>query len=805
MSEIHTVSDPDSLTKELQRENRVLKRKLTQAEIDLARLKAFIDAQDRVESVLNESFKKELRYFNLVLDNATNIIFLLDSDERFAYSSKTFLNEIGVANFGIIGGNHYKDILAPRISEENLKNLSSAIEKSEIQKETVSFEEEIDFGFKEIPSAFSINVTPMVDEEGKAIGIMVLFNDITEINNALEAAKQASLAKSKFLATMSHEIRTPMNAIIGISDIELERENQQSETKDAFDRINNSGKTLLGIINDILDLSKIETGKLELLPVKYDTASLINDTVRLNAMRIGSKQINFIIKVAETLPSSLFGDELRIKQILNNMLSNAIKYTKQGSVTFEIDSKTDDGNTTLIFTIRDTGQGMTKEQLKALYDEYSMFNRETNRMTEGTGLGMSITKSLVEMMNGKIVAQSELGAGSVFTVHLLQQSVEGGVLGKELAENLQKFEFTSKMQRAQIIREYMPYGSVLIVDDVEANLFVAKGLMRPYGLVIETAVSGYEALEKVRGGNRYDIIFMDHMMPGMDGIETTKQIRLAGYTHPVVALTANAISGQKEMFLENGFDDFISKPIDIRQLNYILNKKIRDKQPPEVIEDARKQKEKSAALAPSANNTGQTGNSIELLKRIDGLNVDSALDAMSGLADVYLDTVKLTLRLLPERLDKMDNYIKSDMKAFTVEVHGLKSVLKNIGAAALGNSAGQLERAALENNTQYCNESYPPFRAGLAELKDRLNGALRPETANAKKNADKSSLAQTISAAKTAAETFDRDSALEAITPCSDFSYGEEVDGLLEKIIFALEAFDCEGALENIIKLEESL
>ncbi|MCL2690303.1 MAG: ATP-binding protein [Chitinispirillia bacterium] len=806
MSEIHNGSDPVELNRELQKENRVLKRKLLQAETDLKRLQAFVDAQDRVESILNESLKKELRYFNLVLDNATNILFLLDSGDNFAYSSKTFLDEIDTANFGIIGGHHYKEILSARISEKNLSDLCGAIESAKEKKVTVSLEEEIDFNLDGTPRTFSINVTPMIDDEGKITGIMVLFNDITEINNALEAAKQASLAKSKFLATMSHEIRTPMNAIIGISDIELEREDHPLETRDSFDRINNSGKTLLGIINDILDLSKIETGKLELMPVKYETASLINDTVRLNAMRIGSKQIEFVIKVAETLPATLLGDELRIKQILNNMLSNAIKYTQQGRVTFETDSKTGGGATTLIFKIRDTGQGMTKEQIQALYDEYSMFNREANRLTEGTGLGMSITKSLVELMNGKIIVESEPGVGSVFTVHLTQQPAEDKVLGKELAENLQKFEFTSKMQRTQIIRDYMPYGSVLIVDDVEANLFVAKGLMKPYGLKIETAISGFEALDKIRNGKVYDIVFMDHMMPGMDGIEATKLIREAGYTHPVVALTANAISGQKEIFLGNGFDDFISKPIDIRQLNFILNKRIRDKQSPEVLEDARRQNESRIAAASKngAGNAAEDNSPLALLKRVDGLNVNGALDAMSGLEDVYIDTVKLTVRLLPERLDKMDNYIVSDMKSFTVEVHGLKSVLKNIGAAALGNSAAMLERAALEDNTLYCSEYYPPFKTGLIALKDALNEALRLEASD-KKSADKSSLVQIIADAKAAAESFDRDSALEIITPCSEFSYCAQTDELLEKIVFALEAFDCEGALENIIKLEENL
>jgi len=659
---------------------------------------------------------------------------------------------------------------------------------------------------------------------GDADGMYIDLSEITATVEAQIAAEDANKSKSNFLATMSHEIRTPMNAVIGISDIELAKDSHPPETREAFDRIRNSGKTLLGIINDILDLSKIETGKLELLPVKYETASLINDTARLNIMRISNKPIDFVIKVSETLPSSLFGDELRIKQILNNILSNAIKYTNQGSVTFEIYSQIAEDGVMLIFTIRDTGQGMTKEQLGILFDEYSMFNQEANRMTEGTGLGMSIAKDLVEMMNGSITVESEPDIGTIFIVSLLQQSVNSSVIGKELAESLQNFKFTSKVQRTKIVREYMPYGSVLIVDDVDANLFVAKGLMRPYGLAIETVMSGYEALDLIRDGNQYDIIFMDHMMPGMDGMETTRLIRESGYTQPIVALTANAIAGQADVFLENGFDDFISKPIDTRQLNNVLNTQIRDKQPPEVLEEAKRQsgQEDGSSVhrtqedGSSVHRTQEDGSSVpepsdpqlstinfqlSTLKAIPGLDVDSALEAMSGLEDVYLDTVKLTIRLLPDRIDKMDQFIVSDMKSFTVEVHGLKSVLKNIGATAPGNLAGLLERAAIENDQPYCDENYPPFRTALVELMESLNTAFPKNNEQQKDTADISKLLQAINEAKTAAENFDRDTALELLAPHIGFTYSEEADRLLEKIIFALEAFDCEKSVNLMVEL----
>jgi len=329
---------------------------------------------------------------------------------------------------------------------------------------------------------------------------------------------------------------------------------------------------------------------------------------------------------------------------------------------------------------------------------------------------------------------------------------------------------------------------------VDANLFVAKGLMKPYGLNIETAFSGYESLDKIRDGNEYDVIFMDHMMPGMDGIEATKQLRKMGYTRPIVALTANAVVGQKEMFLENGFDDFISKPIDVRHLDNILNTLIRDKQPERIGKQ-----QAQVAAGPSE----EIYATLALLKKITGLDVDSALDAMSGLLDVYVDTAKLTLRLLPERIAKMDKFLETDIKAFTVEVHGLKSVLKNIGATILGNDAAQLENAALEDNHAYCNEFYPTFRAALVDLKNNLAVAF-PEK-SARKTADVSLLVQALPEARTAAEDFDRDNALAIISPHGDFNYSTEADELLEELIFALNTFDCDGALIIINKLEEIL
>ena len=421
--------------------------------------------------------------------------------------------------------------------------------------------------------------------------------DITELYTAREDAVRANRIKSDFLARMSHEIRSPMNVILGITEMQLEKEGLPPDTVEALDKIHNSGYLLLNIINDILDLSKIESGRMELSPVNYDFASMINDTVQLNIMRFDSKPILFYLKVDENIPSTLYGDDLRIKQILNNILSNAFKYTESGEVVMSVSAEVSGagGPVTLIFRVSDTGYGMTQEQLDRLFEDYSRFTAVANREIEGTGLGMSIAKHLIETMKGDIAVESELGKGSVFTLRLPQGYVDSTVLGKEGTNYLQQLYVGKKSKQKkspQITREYMPYGKVLVVDDMEPNLYVASGLLAPYGLSIDTTTNGLEAIEKIKSGRVFDIIFMDHFMPGMDGIETTKKIRDLGYTKPIVALTANALTGQADIFLANGFDGFIPKPIDIRQLNSTLNKLIRDKYPGETVEAARELKKK---------------------------------------------------------------------------------------------------------------------------------------------------------------------------------------------------------------------
>jgi len=520
-----------------------------------------------------------------------------------------------------------------------------------------------------------------------------------ERHKARDEAEIANKTKSVFLANMSHEIRTPMNAILGVTEILMQSETLPETIEDGLDRIYNSCDMLLGIINDILDFSKIEAGKLDIITAKYSIASLINDSVQLNLMRLDdSKSISFEVEVDENTPAKLIGDELRIKQILNNLLSNAFKYTDSGKVSLKVSCEPTEAveYISLVITVSDTGIGMTEEQLERLFNEYTRFNTESGNKAEGTGLGLAITQRLVKLINGVITVESEPGKGSSFTIKLLQEPVTNEPIGKEVADNLRLFRTNdaSNRKKRRMVREPMPYGSVLVVDDVETNLYVATGLMRPYKLKIDVASCGREAIDLVKSGLTYDVIFMDHMMPEMDGIETTKLLREFGYTAPIVALTANAVAGQADMFLKNGFDEFLSKPVDTRQLNTILNKLIRDKQSPEVIKAARLQK----------NNTNDQEKAEK--PQTDIIMLES-----------FIRDARKTVTLL-EGLSDLNK--EEALQEFIISVHGIKSSLWNIGERELSEAARQLESGGREKNTEFIKSASPDFLTKLRTLLEKL-------------------------------------------------------------------------------------
>jgi signal transduction histidine kinase len=623
-------------------------------------------------------------------------------------------------------------------------------------------------------SVFRSCSAPMYDGQGNILGIVGSTDDVTaavklrqDLETAVEAAKAANHAKSVFLANMSHEIRTPMNAVVGIAEIQLQDETLAPAIRDAFGRIRSSSDLLLGIINDILDMSKIEVGKLELIPDEYHVASLIADAAQLNMVRSGSKRIEFELHVEENTPAVVVGDALRVKQILNNVLSNAFKYTQKGRVRLAVfpERESKDACVTLVFRVSDTGQGMTAEQLSRLFDAYTRFNQEANRTIEGTGLGMSITRNLVRMMNGEISVESEPDRGSTFTVRLPQRDAGVGALGREMAESLRQFRMhtTTQMKRAQIVREAMPYGRVLVVDDVETNIYVATGLLAPYGLTVDSAGSGFEALEKIRQGEVYDIVLMDHMMPEMDGIEALHAIRDTGYTKPVVALTANAVAGQAEIFKQSGFDDFLAKPIDLRLLNAVLNKFVRDPQPPEVLEAVRRQHE--SASAPGA---------------------ASWASANPKLAAIFMRDALKSLAVLGTLCEQRGAYTDEDIRGYITNIHGMRGALANIGETALAALAFRLEQAGRARDLAVMASETPAFLNALRTLLDKITPQVDNESSGMT-NEGRAYLREKLLVLKTACASYDKKTVRDALNEIEQKAWprpiGKQLDTIAELLL----------------------
>ncbi|MCL1827432.1 MAG: ATP-binding protein [Candidatus Cloacimonetes bacterium] len=514
---------------------------------------------------------------------------------------------------------------------------------------------------------------------------------LLRLSVAKRLSDEESKLKSSFLAQMSHEIRTPLNAIIGLSEIDLNKGNLNSDSRSSMEQIYNSGNSLLQIINDILDLSKIEAGSLEIISNEYNTALLINDTINLNKVRIGTNSISLKLDICDRFPARLCGDEIHLKQILNNLLSNAIKYTREGFVSLEAKYvHIDDKTCNVVFIVSDSGIGIRKEDMDRLFSQYTKFDVEQNKHIEGTGLGLPITKKLVEMMHGTILVESTYGKGSIFTVTLPQEIIDTEIIEPDIVEKLKNLEYSSHVKKAVIDCAWMPYGKVLVVDDLQVNLIVAAGLLEPYGLTVEKVDSGAKAIELVKSGEGYDIIFIDHMMPEMDGIETMKIIRTWETKNdlpqtPIIALTANAMVGNKDLFISKGFNGFMAKPIDTRELDEVLNLWIKDKQDSDTLESAELNKA----------NQMLKNDKIENQKAIN--NVDKQV------IEAFLSDASKSLSTLADSLKQ------GNIKLFRTTVHGLKTVLAIIGEEDTSKKAFALEQAAEQRKQEFIKSHIEEF------------------------------------------------------------------------------------------------
>ena len=546
------------------------------------------------------------------------------------------------------------------------------------------------------------------------------FRYMEELQKQKDIADNANEAKSRFLANMSHEIRTPINAVLGMDEMILRESNEKTIRTYAAD-IMSAGKTLLSLINDILDLSKVEEGKMEIIPVQYDLSSLINDLVNMIRDRAAKKGLKFTVNADEHIPHILIGDEIRVRQCAMNILTNAVKYTETGEVTLTVFFEPkDDEHILLGIKVEDTGIGMKEEDMESLFSPYKRIEEKRNRTIEGTGLGMSITRQLLDLMGSELKVHSEYGKGSVFSFVIEQEVVKW----EELGDYSTRFN-----DMAAGVHEYhelfhAPDARILVVDDTEMNLTVIQSLLKKTLIKIDTAMSGRDAV-KMSADTKYDAIFIDHMMPDMDGIETLKHIRESGKSMevPAVALTANAVSGAREMYLEAGFNDYLSKPVDGERLERMLYDMLPDEKIVEPDEDVSAEGSSGSdgangATGSNDSNGGMSGtgdangaddgvkadDASELLERLAGV---SEIDEQTGLkncgsADGYLSVLTVFHQTADAKSKEIKDYHDSgDIENYTIKVHALKSSARIIGASAIFELARDLEEAGKRKDTEY--------------------------------------------------------------------------------------------------------
>ena len=423
--------------------------------------------------------------------------------------------------------------------------------------------------------------TDVNDQFGDLMYSIYFVQDVTKdkenlrmLEESRQIAESANQAKSNFLANMSHEIRTPMNAIIGMSEIVMGEKDIPEKIITQINEINAAGNNLLGIINDILDISKIEAGKYELIEESYELPSMLNDITNIIDIRVQESNTRFIINPDSTLPYYLEGDVVRVRQILLNILGNAAKFTQKGSITLSVGWNHNEAEPRLYFDVVDTGIGIREEYIEHIFGEFNQVDTRRNRNIRGTGLGLAISRHLARLMNGDITVESVYGEGSTFHIEVAQKMKKYRQLGREVTSAIHKHNYHTEISKGQLQIIPRPDAKILIVDDTKVNLMVARGLMKKYEMQIDTAESGKQAIEMVQKKD-YDIVFMDHMMPEMDGIDTTRNIHALGAKYQkltIIALTANVINEAKEMFLKSGMQDFLAKPIEPKELDIIISK-----------------------------------------------------------------------------------------------------------------------------------------------------------------------------------------------------------------------------------------
>lgn len=650
--------------------------------------------------------------------------------------------------------------------------------------------------------------------KGVILGLGLLFllimaalktgQDILGVEEEKQQVIRASASKEKFLANMSHEIRTPINTVIGMNEMIL-RENQDEEIQEYARNIQRASKMLLSLVNDILDFSKIEAGKLEIVENSYQLSSLLNDEIHVLEAKAERRNLEVRLNIDKDLPSVLKGDEIRIKQILTNLLTNAVKYTKKGQITFSVQGEwSDSGDFALRMSVADTGEGIKEEDLGKLFDSFTRLEEKKNRAIEGTGLGLNITKHLVEGMGGEIQVQSVYGKGSLFTVRIPQE-----VLSFQTVGDLQE-AYEKEIREGITYREsfHAKEASVLAVDDNEMNLAVLKGLLKETEIRLDTAQGGEECLALCRK-KKYDLILMDHMMPEPDGIETLHLLREdekgLNMETKVIALTANALAGVKEEYVKEGFADYLSKPVEAGKLELMLKKHL----PQELVTYEAVQLPKEEQT-----HTKELKHQKKPAPQKEEGRIDRALGVSycDGNEEMYLEILKVYYEQSEKySKDLREFYEKRDWKSYEILVHALKSNSMSIGAKSFSEEAKRQEMAAKEGKEELIHRDFEKFCQDYQAVLEEVSGLLQiegtgqgasGEREEPKKRLSKEAYLEECRTLLEQVRAFEMNEALMLIERLKE----TEVDGedvkeqreLLEKVRVAVDDFDYANA-ENCL------
>ena len=626
-------------------------------------------------------------------------------------------------------------------------------------------------------------------------------------------AKSAGKAKTDFLANMSHEIRTPMNAICGMSDLLLQTK-LTDEQLDYVSTIKLSSDNLLSIINDILDFSKIEAGKMELVPQSYNLLSPLYSLQNTIDVRIGERPLDFKISIKRDMPTELYGDEVRVQQVILNLLTNAVKYSNQGHIELIVDyEKLENDEIMLKATVKDQGIGIKKEDMPKLFEAFSQVDMERNHRIEGTGIGLTITERLVRSMGGSITLESEYGVGTTFYVSMRQKVEDfNSVIDTESTDDFVVISHSNILKgfvsgKKKIAKFIAPDAKVLVVDDNEANLKVAKGLMGQYKLSVRTCTSGKAALDILETDKSFDILFIDHMMPEMDGVELTKILRSSNDDYlkyvPIIALTANAIKGVSEMFLANGFTEYLSKPIDTERLGEVLNKWIPENKKEEAMEEEESVADNNEAVDDNEENLRN------MLRRIENVDYDKAMTLCGKSEDILLSVIEVYVKSYSQIKERIDStYAKEDLKNYAIEVHGVKSSSRSIGNDVLGEMAYRLEIEAKDGNIAYVKENhsefamkYEQFVGKLKEIVDKLKTEEKIEKVKFSKEEMLSMINECISLY----DEFETTKAEEVLKKLQCAECDENIMNLINDAIDSAELFDFDEVTKILTNIKESL